>query len=146
MTARAAMPNTSGRRQRHVTLLEVRGDVLGIVGQLLEQLVWRTRWPESVLGQTMLNITLYYLTAFLRSAHSAALQHQLRWTACVASEEGRKITPGFLAIGVGMAKDNTPGFDLIIFPAIGPGKGGNFRLPLGKFLRRDKRGKPAVRQ
>ena len=42
---RAAVPDALGRRQGHVTLLEVGGDVLGIVGQLLEQLMWRTRWP-----------------------------------------------------------------------------------------------------
>ena len=94
----------------------------------------------------MLNITLYHLTAFLRSAHGAALQHQLRWTACVASEEGRKISPGFLPIGVDMAKKNTPGFNLVIFPAICHCTCRNFRLPLGKFLGGDKRGKPAVRQ
>src|SRR6266851_3815416 len=94
----------------------------------------------------MLNITLYHLTAFLRSTHGAALQHQLRGTAGVASEEGRKISPGFLPISVDMAKDNTPGFDLVIFPAIGHCKCRNFRLPLGKFLGGDKRSKPAVRQ
>src|SRR4029453_18698786 len=94
----------------------------------------------------MLNITLYYLAAFLRSAHGAALQHQLRWTAYVASEEGRKISPGFLPIGVDMAKKNAPGFDLLIFPAIRHRKCRDLRLPLGKFLRGDKRSKPAVRQ
>src|SRR5262245_47824923 len=94
----------------------------------------------------MLDITLDHLTAFLRSAHSAALQHQLRWTACVASKEGGKISPGLLPISVNMAKENTPSFDLLIFPAIGPGKCHNFRLPLGEFLGGDKRGKPAVRQ
>jgi hypothetical protein len=39
------MPDTLGYRQRHVTPLEVGSDVLGIIGQLLKQLVWRTRWP-----------------------------------------------------------------------------------------------------
>ena len=76
----------------------------------------------------MLNITLYHLTAFLRSAHGAALQHQLRWTACVASEEGRKIPPGFLPIGVDMAKENAPGFDLIMFPTIRRSKFHDLRL------------------
>src|SRR5262245_20026621 len=94
----------------------------------------------------MFNVTLYHLTAFLRRAHGAALQHQLRWTAGVASEEGRKITPGFLPIGVDMAKKNAPGFDLLIFPAIRQRKCRDFRLPLGKFLGGDKRSKPAVCQ
>src|SRR5215471_19148114 len=94
----------------------------------------------------MLNITLYHLTAFLRSAHGAARQHQLRRTACVASEEGRKISPGFLPIGADMAKKNTPGFDLFIFPATGHRKCRDFRLSLGKLLGGNKGGKPAVRQ
>src|SRR5262245_46166987 len=94
----------------------------------------------------MRNITLYHLTAFLRSAHGAAFQHQFRGTTRVASEESRKIASGFLPIGVDMAKENTPGFDLVIFSAIRRRVCRNFRLALGKFLRRDKRGKPAVCQ
>ena len=92
------------------------------------------------------SLVIDHFSAFFRSPHGTTLQHQLGRAAWIASKEGRKIPPGFLPIGVDMAKDNTPGFDLIIFSAIGHGTCGNFRLPLGKFLRRDKRGKPAVRQ
>ena len=48
-------------RNRHITPLKIGSDVLRIVGQLLEQLLWRTRWPQGVFGQTMLHILLEHV-------------------------------------------------------------------------------------
>src|SRR5262249_16009137 len=94
----------------------------------------------------MLDITLDHLTAFLRSAHSAALQHQLRWTACVASKEGRKISPAFLPITANMEKEIPPTFDLLTSPLIGPGKGRIFRFPPANFWGGEKGANPPARQ
>src|SRR5262245_13410460 len=45
-----------------------------------------------------------------------------------------------------MAKNNTPSLDFVILPAVGSSKGGKLGLTLSKFLRGDKRRKPAIGQ
>src|SRR5262249_3831396 len=79
-------------------------------------------------------------------SHSATLEHQLGRAPGVTGEESSEIPPGFLSIGIDVAKNNTAGFDLVVLSPIGSSKGGNFCLALSKLLRGDKRRKPAIGQ